>query len=188
MEALDELVARARRLAQPTWVRQLPSLNASLNALCSVFLVAGWLLIRRRPAFAAQSARRGSQTELPDRITNQPAVRAHITCMLLAVATSMLFLASYLVYHYQAGGTPFRGTGLSRSVYFTILISHTVLATVGVVPLVFLTVLRALRSDFARHVQVAQTALPIWLYVSVTGVVIYLMLYHVPMSASSAFP
>jgi uncharacterized membrane protein YozB (DUF420 family) len=100
--------------------------------------------------------------------------------MLTAVATSALFLACYLVYHYQAGSVPFPHRGASRLVYLTILLSHTLLATFGVVPLVLITLWRALRKDFARHARIAQMTLPIWLYVSVTGVVIYWMLYHLP--------
>ena len=102
--------------------------------------------------------------------------------------TSALFLVSYLVYHYHAGSVSFRSGGSLRLVYFTILLSHTVLATFGVVPLVVLTLTRALRRDFARHSRIAQVTFPIWLYVSVTGVVIYLMLYHLPVIASSAQP
>jgi len=183
--ALDELVARASRLSQPSWVRQLPSLNASLNALCSVFLIAGWILIRRRhPALADEFSPRGPKAASRDRLSDQPAVQGHIVCMLLAVATSMVFLGSYLVYHFQAGSMPFRHGGLVRFTYFTILISHTLLATFGVVPLVILTLLRAACRDFARHVRIAQITFPVWLYVSITGVLIYLMLYHFPASAS----
>ena len=106
--------------------------------------------------------------------------------MVLAVCTSAIFLACYLLYHYKAGSVPFRGIGPSRLVYFTVLISHTVLATFGVVPLVLLTLIRALRRDFPRHRSIAATAFPIWLYVSVTGVVIYLMLYHLPAASATA--
>ena len=102
--------------------------------------------------------------------------------MSLAVLTSVLFLTCYLVYHYHAGSVPFQGTGPLRSLYFTVLISHTLLATFGVVPLVILTLLRALRHDFARHRQIAAMTFPIWVYVSMTGVVIYFMLYHLPVS------
>ncbi len=109
--------------------------------------------------------------------------------MVLAVATSTIFLVFYLVYHYFAGSMPFRGQGLARWIYFTILISHTLLATFGVVPLVVITLIRAWRRDFARHRLIAATTLPIWVYVSVTGVLIYLMLYHLPIvSSSSALP
>jgi uncharacterized membrane protein YozB (DUF420 family) len=98
--------------------------------------------------------------------------------MLSALTTSTIFLACYLVYHYQAGSTAFRGGGAVRVAYFTILLSHTVLATFGVVPLVIVTVTRALRRDFKGHRRIAQVTFPIWFYVSVTGVVIYAMLYH----------
>jgi protein SCO1/2/putative membrane protein len=143
---------RDRRAA--AWVRRLPPVNASLNGICTLLLIAGWRLIR---------------------IHN---VRAHATVMILAVVTSALFLGCYLVYHSQAGSTPFRGTGPSRVVYFTILLSHTVLATLGVVPLLALTLTRAARRQFDRHARIARVTFPIWLYVSITGVVIYLMLYQ----------
>jgi uncharacterized membrane protein YozB (DUF420 family) len=94
-----------------------------------------------------------------------------------------LFLASYLVYHYHVGSVPFRGVGLTRVVYFTILMSHTVLA-ISLVPLVGITLYRALRRRFVAHARLARVTFPIWVYVSVTGVIIYLMLYqmHVPNS------
>jgi protein SCO1/2/putative membrane protein len=169
-DALIALVSRARRSAAPAWVRTLPAVNASLNGLCACLLLLGWRHIRRSVA-----------TEKGPPL-HRPGVRAHRLCMSLAVLTSAVFLACYLVYHYQAGSVSFRGSGASRLLYFTILISHTVLATFGVVPLVLLTLLRALRGDFARHRSLAATTFPIWLYVSVTGVVIYLMLYHLPAS------
>jgi protein SCO1/2/putative membrane protein len=106
--------------------------------------------------------------------------------MSLAVFTSAVFLACYLVYHYHAGSVPFQGHGPVRLVYFTILLSHTILATFGVVPLVCLTLFRAIRGDYAHHVSIAAVTFPIWLYVSVTGVIIYLMLYQMPVSASPA--
>ena len=183
--ALDELVARWRRLAQPGWVLRLPTVNASLNALCAVFLLAGWFSdsasaghLGRRPGTSV-CARPGSGALL-----SQPAVRGHVVCMLLAVATSALFLTCYLAYHYQAGSMPFRHAGIRRWAYFTILLSHTFLATFGVVPLVAATLVRAARRDFARHAKIAQVTFPIWLYVSVTGVLIYLMLYHWPMTTA----
>ena len=105
-------------------------------------------------------------------------VSLHKTCMLTACATSTLFLISYLTYHYHVGSKPFTGQGSSiRLVYFTILISHTILAAV-IVPLVLLTLTRAWKAQWARHRRLARWTLPLWLYVSVTGVVIYLMLYH----------
>lgn len=131
----------------------LPALNAALNGTSALLIVTGYVAIRRRR------------------------VLAHRACMLAAVSTSILFLASYLVYHARVGSVPYRGTGLARTLYFIILLSHTLLA-VAVVPLVFLTVSRALRSRFEAHVRLARWTLPIWLYVSVTGVVVYLMLYR----------
>jgi protein SCO1/2/putative membrane protein len=177
--ALDALVASARRRATPAWVRGLPPVNASLNALCAVLLVLGWSFIR------------GSTTPQFEDLPGGPAgpakpllaqfrVKAHIACMVLAVLTSAAFLGCYLVYHYHAGSRPFRGEGPARLLYFTVLLSHTVLATFGVVPLVCLTLLWAVRRDFQRHRSIASTLIPIWLYVSVTGVVVYLMLYHLP--------
>jgi protein SCO1/2 len=187
--ALDELVASARWRAQPSWVRGLPTVNASLNALCAVFLIAGWMVIRRRgasladPVFAA-----APEFRAPTTLLDQPAVRAHLVCMLLAFTTSSIFLACYLVYHFQAGSMPFRHAGAVRVVYFTILLSHTLLATFGVVPLVIMTLLRAFRGDFVRHARIARVTFPIWLYVSITGVVIYLLLYHLPVVASLSQP
>jgi uncharacterized membrane protein YozB (DUF420 family) len=133
----------------------LPTLNAALNAATTLLLVTGFALIRRRR------------------------VEGHRRCMLLALACSALFLVSYLYYHAQVGSVPYRGTGWPRTVYFAILISHTVLAA-AIVPLVILTVARALRGRFERHAAIARVTLPLWLYVSVTGVVVYLMLYRLP--------
>jgi protein SCO1 len=185
--ALDELVSRAIRLAQPRWVVRLPTVNASLNALCAVLLMVGWLFIRQRPTLVRDSlALSGLETGSCPALLDQPAVRAHVVCMLLAVATSAVFLICYLAYHYQAGSMPFRHAGAIRWAYFTILLSHTALATFGVVPLVILTLLRAARRDFARHARIAQITFPIWLYVSITGVIIYTLLYHLPVSAGSS--
>jgi uncharacterized membrane protein YozB (DUF420 family) len=131
----------------------LPTLNAILNSLSALLLLNGYLAIRRRQ------------------------VRLHKMSMLGAFATSSLFLISYLVYHAQIGSRPFTGQGWIRSLYFGILISHTVLAA-AIVPLVLMTLRRALRADFARHVPIARRTLPLWLYVSVTGVVVYWMLYR----------
>ena len=134
----------------------LPALNATLNGTSAVLLAAGYVLIKQRR------------------------IAAHRACMLLALLTSAAFLTSYLTYHYHAhfhaGPVIYRGAGWTRPVYFTILISHTILA-VAVVPLALVTVTRALRGRFERHVRIARLTLPIWFYVSVTGVVIYLMLY-----------
>jgi uncharacterized membrane protein YozB (DUF420 family) len=114
-----------------------------------------------------------------------PLAKAHATCMVSAVTTSTLFLASYLVYHYRAGSVPFPHGGILRPLYFTILLSHTVLATVSV-PLILITVFRAWRGELARHCRIAPVTFPIWLYVAVTGVVIYLMLYHMPVADSAS--
>jgi putative membrane protein len=131
----------------------LPTLNAILNSLSALFLVLGFLQIRRGRA------------------------EAHRNWMAAALATSTLFLLSYLVYHFQVGSVRFRGEGWIRGVYFSVLISHTILAAV-IVPLVLLTVARALKRNFAGHRGIARWTLPLWLYVSVTGVVVYWMLYH----------
>ena len=132
---------------------QLPGLNASLNALSATLLSVGYVFIRRRQ------------------------IGRHRACMLAALATSALFLTSYVVYHLHVGSVPFTGQGLVRRVYFAILITHIILA-VAIVPLVLVTVSRALTRRFDRHRTIARVTLPLWLYVSVTGVVIYLMLYR----------
>lgn len=131
----------------------LPTLNAVLNATSAVFLVTGYTFIRA-----------GKKN-------------AHRFCMLGAVTVSTLFLISYVTYHYTAGATPFAGQGWIRPVYFAILGTHTLLA-VAVVPLASVTLVRALRERFTLHRQIARWTFPIWLYVSVTGVVIYWLLYH----------
>ncbi len=131
----------------------LPTLNACLNTLSALFLAAGFLLIRRGQ------------------------VAAHRTCMLSALATSTLFLVSYLTYHAHEGHTRFQGDGWIRPVYFSILLTHTVLAAV-IVPLVLVTAKRGLQGRFPLHRKIARWTWPLWMYVSVTGVVIYLMLYH----------
>jgi putative membrane protein len=97
--------------------------------------------------------------------------------MLAACATSVLFLLSYLTYHYQVGSMPFRGQGWVRLLYFTILISHTILAA-AIVPLALITLFRAWKEDFTKHMRIARWTLPIWLYVSLTGVIVYVMLYQ----------
>jgi protein SCO1/2 len=164
-EALRDLVVRARKLDNPEevrvfppWVRRLPAINATLNGTCAVLLVVAWLLIR---------AGRW---------------RGHAICMTGAVAVSTVFLACYLVYHFQVGSVKFQGVGPIRTAYFTILLSHTVLATLGVVPLVSMTLIRAIQRRFDQHARIAAVTFPIWLYVSVTGVVIYWMLYQMPIS------
>ncbi len=110
-------------------------------------------------------------------LIRQRKITAHKLCMGSALGTSTLFLISYLAYHYQVGSIPFAGHGGIRALYFTILISHTVLAA-AIPPLAIITVSRALRGRFDRHVRIARFTLPLWLYVSVTGVIIYFMLHH----------
>ena len=130
-----------------------PALDAVLNALSALFLVAGYLFIRNKN------------------------IRAHRFCMLSAFGTSLLFLICYLWYHAHHGVTRFRGSTLVRCAYLTLLGSHTMLAAV-IVPLILVTLSRALRRDFGRHRQIARWTFPLWVYVSVTGVVVYWMLYH----------
>jgi uncharacterized membrane protein YozB (DUF420 family) len=137
---------------------QLPDLNAALNSLSAVFLLAGYRFIRLKKR------------------------QAHRGCMLAAVGCSTLFLISYLIYHYQVGSVSFKGQGWIRPVYFAILITHTILAT-AVVPLVLITLIRALRERFDAHRRIARWTFPIWLYVSVTGVIVYAMLYWLVPSA-----
>ncbi len=138
----------------PDYSNYLPHLNAFLNSTSALFLIAGYRFIRARR------------------------IQAHRTCQVTAVVTSTLFLISYLTYHYYHGDTPFPGQGMVRPFYFAILISHVILAIV-IVPLVLITLYRALRLDFIRHRRIARWTLPLWLYVSVTGVIVYLMLYHI---------
>jgi protein SCO1/2/putative membrane protein len=183
--ALESLVAQARLRAAPSWVKALPTLNACLNALCATLLVAGWSLIRRRPfeLDAGQSVP-GPVAERASQVLRSSAVKLHILCMALAVLTSALFLASYLVYHFHAGSVAFRGRGPLRWLYFTILLSHTLLATFAVVPLVIMTLHCAIRREFSRHARIAALTFPIWVYVSLTGILIYLMLYHLPVTSA----
>ncbi len=178
------LMAQARRRALPGWVKKLPTVNASLNGTCAILLVLGWILIRQRgkaPQLETTSpaAARGSGA------LGRRFVRAHAVVMLTSVSVSALFLASYLVYHSQAGSVPYPFGGPSRVVYFTILLSHTALA-IAVVPLVAFTLLHAIRRQYTKHLAIAQTTFPIWLYVAITGVVIYLMLYHLPTHLGTA--
>ena len=134
-------------------VADLPGLNATLNSLAAVFLAAGWMAIRRRR------------------------IAVHRAFMLAAFATSAAFLVSYLIYHYHVGSRPFEGQGTIRFVYFFILITHVVLAA-AIVPLSLVTLVRALARRFDKHRRIARVTLPLWLYVSVTGVVVYVMLYR----------
>jgi putative membrane protein len=131
----------------------LPTVNATLNAAAACLLVAGFYFIRRK------------------------SIARHRVCMVAAFATSVLFLISYLVYHAQVGSKSFPGEGWARTVYLGILLTHTVLAA-AVPPLALVTLSRALSRRFDRHRRIARWALPIWLYVSMTGVIVYLMLYH----------
>ena len=132
----------------------LPTLNALLNSASAVFLLSGYCAVRRKR------------------------IQVHKFCMLAALSTSVLFLVSYLIYHYNVGSRSYEGLGTIRLFYFAILLSHTVLAAANL-PLVGLTLVRALKGDFGRHRVIARWTLPIWIYVSVTGVVIYIMLYGV---------
>lgn len=135
-------------------VTDLPAVNATLNSIATVLLVLAWIAIRRR----------------------QPIV--HRNLMIAALACSVLFLTSYLIYHAEVGSVRFQGTGTVRTVYLSILLTHTVLA--ALVPfLVAVTVWRAYKKRWDRHVRLARWTLPIWLYVSVTGVFVYWMLYRV---------
>lgn len=134
-------------------ITMLPALNATLNSIAAVLLTSGYLLIRRGR------------------------VAQHRLCMLAAFVTSTLFLVFYLVYHAQVGSRPFTGHGPVRFLYFTVLISHVSLAVL-ILPLALVTLRRGLRRDDTRHVAIARWTLPIWLYVSVTGVVVYWMLYQ----------
>jgi uncharacterized membrane protein YozB (DUF420 family) len=136
------------------YISYLPHLNACLNSTSALLLFSGYTFIRKRN------------------------VVAHRACQIAALAISILFLASYLTYHFNHGTTRFQGTGFARPLYFTILTSHTILAMV-IVPLVILTFYRAFRGDFVRHRKIAKITLPLWLYVSITGVIVYLMLYQV---------
>ncbi len=131
----------------------LPAVNASLNTACALFLLAGYRFIRRGR------------------------ISAHRFCMSAAFTFSVFFLASYLTHHALHGSTRFTGTGWTRPLYFSILISHTVLAVV-IVPLVLRTFYLARKNRFESHRRIAQWTFPLWLYVSVTGVVVYWMLYR----------
>lgn len=134
-------------------ISQLPSLNALLNSLSAIFLLIGYVLIRRRQ------------------------IRFHRVFMVAAFITSMLFFTSYVIYHLHVGSKHFTGAGAIRSVYFTILISHTLLAA-AIPILAIITLYFATRAKYDRHRRIARWTLPLWLYVSITGVVIYWMLYR----------
>jgi len=134
-------------------VGNLPTLNAALNATSAVLLTLGWRQIKRRQ------------------------IESHRRYMIAACVTSAAFLTSYVIYHAQAGSVPFRGTGLVRVIYFLILIPHVILAA-AIVPLVFMTLRRGLGRRDADHRRIARKTLPLWLFVSVTGVIVYVMLYR----------
>ena len=135
-------------------IADLPAVNASLNATSGVLVLAGYGFIRRQRK------------------------TAHAVCMASAVVVAALFLISYVTYHAHIGSKHFEGQGWVRPVYFVILFSHTILAAVIAFWLVPVTVYRAARRRFDRHKAIARWTLPVWLYVSVTGVIIYFMLYH----------
>ena len=141
-------------MLSPEFISYLPHVNACLNGTSFLLLLTGYRFIRARN------------------------IAAHRACQIAALCVSLLFLASYLTYHFHHGATRFQGTGIVRPIYFTILLSHTILAIV-IVPLVVLTFYRAFRNDFSRHRRIARITLPLWLYVSITGVIVYLMLYQI---------
>ena len=134
-------------------IADLPTVNATLNTISATLLAIGYVCIRTRKPIA------------------------HRNCMIAAFVVSALFLTSYLIYHYHEGSTPFGGEGWIRGVYFAVLIPHIVLAA-SVLPLALTTLYFAIRQKFTIHRRVARWTLPIWLYVSVTGVIVYWMLYH----------
>jgi len=131
----------------------LPAVNATLNATSGILLAIGYVLIKRRQ------------------------IKAHRNAMLMAFASSTLFLVSYVVYHLHIGSKPFQGAGPIRYVYFTILISHILLAII-ILPMAITTLARGLRGDYSRHVPLARRTFPVWMYVSITGVIVYVMLYQ----------
>lgn len=138
----------------PEQFASFPALNATLNGSSAVLLLTGrWFIVRGRMAI-------------------------HRAFMIAALITSSVFLGCYLYYHYHVGSVHFQGTGWSRPVYFTILISHTILAA-AIVPMIIITLSRALRQRYDRHRVIARWTFPLWLYVSITGVVVYLMLYRI---------
>ena len=134
-------------------VTDLPAVNASLNAISTVLLLIGYVFIRR-----------GERQK-------------HKACMIAALVTSTLFLTSYVIYHVQVGSVPFKGTGWIRTVYFAVLIPHVILAA-AIVPPILITASRGLSAKYDKHRRIARWTLPLWLYVSITGVIVYLMLYQ----------
>jgi len=147
------LLGRQAQFEGTGTISGLPAVNAFLNGTSAMLLTIGYFFIRRGK------------------------VTSHKVCMVTAFGVSCLFLVSYLIHHYQVGSIPFAGQGWIRPVYFTILISHIILAAL-IVPLALTTVYRALNEQFGKHVKIARWTLPIWLYVSVTGVLVYVMLYQ----------
>ena len=142
-----------KQMPVPAQYAIFPIINASLNGASTILLLLGrWFISRRR-------------------------IAAHHFTMIAAVISSVLFLSSYLYYHFHVHSVPFQGTGWSRPVYYTILASHVILAIV-IAPLVLVTLTRALRERFDRHRAIARWTFPLWLYVSITGVLVYFMLYH----------
>ena len=134
-------------------VHDLPAVNASLNALSGILLLTGYALIRRRR------------------------IDQHRRCMIAAFVTSSIFLASYIVYHAQVGSVRFTRQGFVRPLYFTILATHVTLAAM-VLPLALVTLSRGLKARYPQHIRIARWTLPIWLYVSITGVLVYVLLYQ----------
>lgn len=134
-------------------ISDLPTVNATLNTISAVLLTTGFFMIRQRKT------------------------GAHRNCMIAAFVVSGLFLTSYLIYHYHAGSTPFEGSGWIRTIYFAVLIPHIILAAL-ILPLALITLYFALRKQFTKHRRIARWTLPIWLYVSVTGIIVYWMLYR----------
>ena len=134
-------------------VHDLPAVNASLNALSGILLLTGYIMIRARR------------------------IQQHRRFMIAAFATSSLFLVCYLVYHAQVGSVPFTRQGVVRPLYFTILVTHVTLAA-AVVPLALVTLSRGLKGRYPQHIRIARWTFPIWLYVSVTGVLVYVLLYQ----------
>lgn len=134
-------------------ISALPTLNAVLNFTAVILLTAGYVSIKQRR------------------------IEAHKRCMIAALFVSLAFLTSYVIYHYHAGSVPFGRQGIIRPIYFFILITHIILAIVNV-PLVLRTSYLGFRGRYDKHVPIARKTFPIWMYVSVTGVIVYLMLYH----------
>jgi putative membrane protein len=134
-------------------IHSLPAINATLNLTAAILIGAGFYFIKKKN------------------------IHAHKLCMVSALIVSGLFLTSYLVYHYNVGSVRFTKQGWTRSVYFPILISHTILAAV-VLPMVLRTAFLSFKGQFGKHVRIARWTFPVWMYVSITGVVVYLMLYH----------